>query len=67
MSGTIGDSDFDRATAVRARDDATTFDVAIDPSWTIGPDKPNGGYLLATLGRAAVEAVRASEVEQNLR
>ena len=60
MTGTIGDSDFDRATAVRAREDGRTFDVDIDPAWTIGPDKPNGGYLLATLARAAVEAVAAA-------
>jgi hypothetical protein len=60
MTGTIGDSDFDRATGVRAREDGRTFDVDIDPSWTIGPDKPNGGYLLATLGRAAVDAVAAA-------
>lgn len=29
------------------------FDVDLDPNWTIG-GKPNGGYLLAMLGRAAV-------------
>jgi acyl-coenzyme A thioesterase PaaI-like protein len=29
------------------------FEAAIDPEWTIA-DKPNGGYLLAMLGRAAV-------------
>jgi acyl-coenzyme A thioesterase PaaI-like protein len=29
-----------------------TFDAAVDPRWTIG-GKPNGGYLLAMLGRAA--------------
>jgi hypothetical protein len=51
---------FDDATAVHARDDARTFDVVIDNAWTIGPDKPNGGYLLAILGRAAVEAVAAA-------
>jgi len=28
------------------------FDADVDPEWTIG-DKPNGGYLLAMLGRAA--------------
>ncbi|MBE7187070.1 thioesterase family protein [Jatrophihabitans endophyticus] len=31
------------------------FDAVADPEWTIG-DKPNGGYLLALLGRATVEA-----------
>jgi Acyl-CoA thioesterase C-terminal domain/Acyl-CoA thioesterase N-terminal domain len=30
----------------------TTFDASVDPEWTIG-GKPNGGYLLALLGRAA--------------
>jgi hypothetical protein len=28
------------------------FDAEVNPEWTIG-DKPNGGYLLAMLGRAA--------------
>lgn len=31
---------------------AGRFDAAVDPQWTIG-GKPNGGYLLAILGRAA--------------
>ncbi len=31
------------------------FGGVVDPEWTIG-DKPNGGYLLAMLGRAAVAA-----------
>jgi hypothetical protein len=53
-------SHFDAATAVRARGDGRTFDVDIDPAWTIGPDKPNGGYLLATVGRAALAAVEAA-------
>lgn len=53
-------SAFDEATAVRARADGRTFDADIDPAWTIGPDKPNGGYLLALLGRAAVAATNAA-------
>jgi len=53
-------SHFDDATAVRSRGDGRTFDVDIDNAWTIGPGKPNGGYLLAILGRAAVEAVAAA-------
>jgi hypothetical protein len=35
------------------------FDADVHPGWTIG-GKPNGGYLLATMGRAAV-AVSAHE------
>jgi hypothetical protein len=33
----------------------TGFTADVDPGWTIG-GKPNGGYLLAMLGRAAVAA-----------
>lgn len=51
---------FDDATAVHARDDGRTFDVDLDNAWTIGPDRPNGGYLLATVGRAAVAAVQSA-------
>lgn len=53
-------SAFDDATAVVAREDGTTFDVGLDGAWTIGPDRPNGGYLLAILGRAAVAACQAA-------
>ena len=49
-------SEFDAATAVVVRGDGSAFDVTIDQGWTVGP-KPNGGYLLALLGRAAGEAL----------
>jgi acyl-coenzyme A thioesterase PaaI-like protein len=56
--------DFDRATAVTLRhaDDGglAVHDVVVDPGWTIG-DKPHGGYLLATVARAAAEAANAVE------
>lgn len=60
------ESEFDAATAVRDRgllrsdSDVRAFDVDINKGWTIGPDKPNGGYLLAMLGRAAIEAVASA-------
>ncbi len=54
-----GGFEFDRATTVRDRGDGATFDVDIDPGWTVGP-KPNGGYLLAAIGRAATTAVTAA-------
>jgi hypothetical protein len=51
---------FDQATAVVPRDGGLVHDVTVDPGWAIG-DKPNGGYLLAMLARAAI--VSASTVE----
>lgn len=37
-----------------------TYDIGVDPGWVIG-DKPNGGYLLATMARAAVAGAAAIE------
>jgi len=49
---------FVTATAVTARGDGATYDVTLDPLWTVA-ERPNGGYLLAVLARAAVEAAAA--------
>jgi hypothetical protein len=46
------DLSFDAASAVRPTDDPDRFEVDVHELWTVG-DKPNGGYLLAILGRAA--------------
>jgi hypothetical protein len=46
------DLSFDAATAVRTTEFPTVFEADVHPLWTVG-DKPNGGYLLALLGRAA--------------
>jgi Acyl-CoA thioesterase C-terminal domain/Acyl-CoA thioesterase N-terminal domain len=43
---------FSEVSALRPRGQGR-FEGAIDPEWTIG-GKPNGGYLLAVLGRAAI-------------
>jgi hypothetical protein len=43
---------FDAATASELGADGTTFVATVHSLWTVG-DKPNGGYLLALLGRAA--------------
>jgi hypothetical protein len=48
------------ATKVVARRDGTTFDVELDPQWTVG-DKPNGGYLLSVLARAATSTEAAAQ------
>lgn len=47
-----GDRSFDAATQVRATGRPNEFEADVHPLWTVG-DKPNGGYLLALLGRAA--------------
>jgi acyl-coenzyme A thioesterase PaaI-like protein len=49
---------FERVTALTAIGDGR-FSAEVSPEWTIG-GKPNGGYLLAMLGRAA-EAVAARD------
>jgi hypothetical protein len=46
------DLSFDAATAVCETDRSGVFEADIHERWTVG-DKPNGGYLLALLGRAA--------------
>jgi len=52
-------SAFARATAVQRRPGnegaETTYDVDLDLGWSIG-GRPNGGYLLAAIARAATEA-----------
>lgn len=61
-----GPSEFEEATAVRERgtlpndESIRTYDLDIDKGWTIGPGVANGGYLLAILGRAAVQAVASA-------
>jgi acyl-coenzyme A thioesterase PaaI-like protein len=52
------DSAFDRGTAVEARGDGR-YAATLGESWTIGPGRPNGGYLLAVLGRAALARAAA--------
>jgi hypothetical protein len=47
-----GDIAFDSVTAVRPTSDPHVFETDVHPLWAVG-DKPNGGYLLAILGRAA--------------
>jgi acyl-CoA thioesterase len=47
-------SRFDSDTAVHRRGESTVYDAELDAGWSIG-DKPNGGYLLAILARAAIE------------
>ncbi|WP_123523412.1 thioesterase family protein [Streptomyces sp. 840.1] len=52
---TIGDSEFDRDTAVTLREEGV-YDAELSPGWTI-IHAVNGGYLLAMLGRALSEAL----------
>ena len=46
-------SAFSDATAVRTAGDGR-FDVDLHPDWSVG-GRPNGGYLLSIMGRAAIE------------
>jgi hypothetical protein len=51
------DISFDAASAIEATGDDTLFEATVHHLWSVG-DKPNGGYLLALLGRAARLAAR---------
>ncbi|MEV0692340.1 thioesterase family protein [Streptomyces sp. NPDC050388] len=52
---TVGDSEFDRDTAVAFREPGV-YDVDLSAGWTI-INAVNGGYLLAVLGRALADAL----------
>lgn len=52
-----GDLSFDAATQIRPSGRPNEFETEVHPLWTVG-DKPNGGYLLALLGRAARTTAR---------
>lgn len=52
---TIGDSEFDRDTAVTRREPGV-YDAELSAGWTI-LGAVNGGYLLAVLGRALADAL----------
>ena len=49
---------FDEATDVHPRPGGTDLDATLDPDWTVA-GRPNGGYLLAVLARAAATVVVA--------
>ncbi len=51
------DLSFDAVTAIEETADPTLFGASVHPLWSVG-DKPNGGYLLALLGRAARATAR---------
>lgn len=55
VQATIGDSEFDRDTAVTAREPGV-YDVDLSDGWTV-LGAVNGGYLLAVLGRALAQAL----------
>ncbi|MEW1829643.1 thioesterase family protein [Streptomyces sp. NPDC088196] len=56
---TIGDSEFDRDTALTRRAPGV-YDIDLSPGWTI-ISAVNGGYLLAVLGRALADALPHSD------
>lgn len=55
VQATIGDSEFDRDTAVTLREPGV-YDIDLSAGWTI-ISAVNGGYLLAVLGRALADAL----------
>ncbi len=55
----IGDSEFDRDTALTAREPGV-YDIDLSAGWTI-INAVNGGYLLAVLGRALADALPHSD------
>ncbi|WP_329570103.1 thioesterase family protein [Streptomyces sp. NBC_01361] len=55
----IGDSEFDRDTAVTRREPGV-YDIDLSAGWTI-ISAVNGGYLLAVLGRALADALPHSD------
>ncbi len=57
------DLSFDAATASVATPGSGTFETRVHELWTVG-DKPNGGYLLALLGRAAREVANDGGTHQ---
>lgn len=59
VRATIGDSEFDRDTAVTLREDGV-YDAELSAGWTI-IHAVNGGYLLAMLGRALGQALPHSD------
>lgn len=54
-TGSLGDSEFDRDTAVLRRESGV-YDAELSAGWTI-INAVNGGYLLAVIGRALADAL----------
>ncbi|MFD4569699.1 thioesterase family protein [Streptomyces sp. NPDC058467] len=59
VQATIGDSEFDRDTAVTLREPGV-YDTDLSAGWTI-INAVNGGYLLAVVGRALADALPHSD------